>query len=101
MIKRLLWFLIGAVAGIFVIKKVRDYLAKSTPDAVGRRVRTGLADRAGSLSESAADFVDRARAAMAEREAELRDALGQGQPDPLGRPQQPDDDSRTQNPGEL
>lgn len=44
MIKRLLWFLIGAVAGIFVIKKVRDYLAKSTPDAVGRRVRTGLAD---------------------------------------------------------
>lgn len=38
---------------------------------------------------------------MAEREAELRDALGQGQPDPLGRPQQPDDDSRTQNPGEL
>ena len=89
MIKRLLWFVIGAAVGIFVIKKVRDYLAKSTPEAVGRRVRTGLADRAGSLGESAADFVDRARAAMAEREAELRDALGQGQQNPLGQPQTP------------
>lgn len=76
MIKRLVWFVIGAAVGIFVIKKVRDYLAKSTPEAVGQR----LAGRAGSLGESASSFVDRARAAMAEREAELRDSLGHPQP---------------------
>ena len=76
MIKRLLWFAIGAGVGIYVIKKVRDYMAKSTPEAIGQR----LAGQAGSLGDRASSFVDRARAAMAEREAELRDALGQPQP---------------------
>ncbi|SDT46482.1 hypothetical protein [Microlunatus soli] len=89
MIKRLLWFAIGAAVGIFAIKKVRDYLAKARPDAVGQRVRSGLADRAEDLSGTASSFVDRARAAMAEREAELRDALGQ----PQTPAAQPTDDS--------
>ncbi len=83
MIKRLLWFGIGAAVGILVIKKLRDYLRRSGPEAIGRR----LASQAGGVGESAAGFVDRARAAMAEREAELRDALGRAQEDPLGRPQ--------------
>jgi len=93
MIKRVLWFVVGAAVGIVLLRKVRGYLTKSTPQAVGERVRSGLSDRAGGLGESAADFVDRARAAMAEREAELRDALGQtqessqGQDSPFGRPQ--------------
>lgn len=85
MIKRLLWFVIGAAVGIFVIKKVRDYLSKATPEAVGQR----LADQAGSLGDSASSFVDRARAAMAEREAELRDALGR----PQAQAAQPSDDT--------
>lgn len=89
MIKRLLWFLVGAAVGVFVIKKVRDYLAKARPDAVGQRVRSGLSDRAENLSGSASSFIDRARAAMAEREAELRDALGQ----PQAQAAQPTDDS--------
>ncbi|QDP96731.1 hypothetical protein FOE78_13165 [Microlunatus elymi] len=75
MIKRLLWFAIGAAVGIFVIKKVRDYVAKARPEAIGQR----LADQAGGLGDRASSFIDRARAAMAEREAELRDAIGQPQ----------------------
>jgi hypothetical protein len=76
MIKRLIWFLVGAAVAAFVIKKVRDYFRRATPEAIGQR----LATQAGGLGESAAGFIDRARAAMAEREAELREALGQPQP---------------------
>ena len=76
MIKRLLWFVVGVAVGAFVIKKVRDYVAKATPEAISNRV----VDGAGNLGGSAAAFVDRARAAMAEREAELRDTLGLPQP---------------------
>lgn len=71
MIKRLLWLAIGAGLGIFAIKKIRDYLQKSTPEAIGRR----LVDGAGGLGDAAEGFIDRARAAMVEREAELRDTL--------------------------
>lgn len=83
MIKRLFWFVVGAAVGAFVIKKVRDYVAKTTPEAIGNRVVEG----AGSLGESASAFVDRARAAMAEREAELRDTLGLPQPSDDAEPE--------------
>jgi hypothetical protein len=77
MIKRLLWLVVGAALGALAIKKVRDYLNKSTPEAIGRR----LVDGAGDLGEAAGGFIDRARAAMVEREAELRDTLGLPQPE--------------------
>lgn len=80
MIKRLIWFVLGAVVGIFLIKKIRDLVAKSRPEAIAGRVKEGLGERAGSISTAAADFIDRARAAMAEREEELLDALGRPQP---------------------
>jgi hypothetical protein len=80
MIKRLIWFALGVAAGVFVIKKARDYLAKSRPEAIAGRVREGVGQRAGSIGTAASDFVDRARAAMAEREEELFDALGRNQP---------------------
>ncbi len=85
MIKRLFWFVVGVAVGVFVIKKVRDSLAKSTPEAISNRVVEG----AGNLGESAAAFVDRARAAMAEREAELRDTLGLPQPTEDTEPERP------------
>lgn len=80
MIRRLIWFVLGAAAGIFLLKKIRDYLAKSRPEAIAGRVRQGIGQRAEGLSTAATDFVDRARAAMAEREEELLDALGRNQP---------------------
>jgi hypothetical protein len=71
MIRRLLWFVMGAGVAIFVIMKIRAYLKKARPEAIGHRV----AESASGISESARGFVDRVRAGMAEREIELRDTL--------------------------
>jgi hypothetical protein len=72
MLRRLLWFLIGAGVAIFVYLKIRNYLKKARPEAIGHRV----AESASGVSESARGFIDRVRAGMAERETELRETLG-------------------------
>ena len=77
MIRRLVWFLVGATFALWLWSKVRGYFRRATPEAVGHRV----AESAAGLGESARDFVDRVRAASAEREAELRDALGLADPE--------------------
>ena len=71
MFRRLLWFVMGAGVAIFVLMKIRAYLKKARPEAIGHRV----AESASGISESARGFVDRVRAGMAERETELRDTL--------------------------
>jgi uncharacterized protein HemX len=71
-IRRVFWFTVGAGAAVFVVVKVRSVLQQATPQALGQRV-TGTA---GEITSSVRDFSDRVRAAMAERETELRDALG-------------------------
>jgi len=58
--------------------KIRQYLKKARPEAIGQRV----AESASGLSDSARGFVDRVRAGMAEREEELRDTLGLPDSDP-------------------
>jgi NADH:ubiquinone oxidoreductase subunit D len=72
MVKRVFWFAVGAGVTVFVVIKVRKYMKQATPQAIGSRV----ADSAAGIGGSVRDFADRARAAMAERETELRDALG-------------------------
>ena len=72
MIRRLFWFALGAGVAIFVFVKIRDSLRRASPQAVGQRV----ADQAAGLGASARDFTNRVRAAMAEREAEIRTELG-------------------------
>jgi hypothetical protein len=72
MMRRILWFGVGAVVAIFLSIKIRQYLKKARPEAIGQRV----ADSASGISDSARGFVDRVRAGMAEREEELRDSLG-------------------------
>jgi hypothetical protein len=71
MLRRLLWFAIGAGVAIFVWMKIRTYLTKARPEAIGHRV----AESASGISESARGFVERVRAGMAERETELRETL--------------------------
>jgi Family of unknown function (DUF6167) len=71
-IRRFFWFALGAGVAIFVFVKIRQALRKATPEAIGQRV----ADRAVGVGASARDFTERVRAAMAEREAEIRDELG-------------------------
>ena len=72
MIRRFFWFALGAGVAIFLFVKIRQTLSKATPEAIGHRV----ADGAAGVGASARDFTERVRAAMAEREAELRDELG-------------------------
>ena len=72
MFRRLFWFAIGAGVAMFVLVKIRGYIKKTNPDAIGRRV----AESASGVSQSAQGFVDRVRAGMAERETELRESLG-------------------------
>jgi hypothetical protein len=72
MFRRLFWFAIGAGVAMFVLVKIRGYVKKTSPDAIGRRV----AESASGVSQSAQGFVDRLRAGMAERETELRESLG-------------------------
>jgi hypothetical protein len=71
-IRRFFWFALGAGVAIFVFVKIRQALSKATPEAIGQRV----AGSAAGVGASARDFTERVRAAMAEREAELRDELG-------------------------
>ena len=72
MIRRFFWFALGAGVAVFVYAKIRNSLRRASPQAVGQR----LADQAVGLGASARDFTDRVRAAMAEREAEIRTELG-------------------------
>ena len=72
MIRRLFWFALGAGVAIFVFVKIRKALSQAAPEAIGQRV----ADTAAGMGTSARHFVERVRAGMAEREAELRDELG-------------------------
>ncbi|MGH3337964.1 MAG: DUF6167 family protein [Propionibacteriaceae bacterium] len=71
MLRRLFWFVIGAGVAVFAYTKIRQYMKKASPDAIGQRV----AGTANGISESARGFVDRIRAGMAERETELRETL--------------------------
>lgn len=87
MLKKVFWFSVGISVGVFVVVKGRQYLRKLTPDAVTERVTQSVSARAAGVSERISTFVDDARAAMAERESELRDTLGLSEaldPDPSG-----------------
>ena len=72
MVRRILWFVLGAGVAIFLSMKIRQYLKKARPEVIGQRV----AESASGIGDSARGFVDRVRAGMAEREEELRDSLG-------------------------
>jgi uncharacterized protein HemX len=72
MIGRLFWFALGVGVAVFVLVKVRNALRQATPQALGQRV----ADQAAGVGASARNFTERVRAAMAEREAEIRTELG-------------------------
>lgn len=72
MFKRVLWFTVGAGVGVFALLKAREYLARATPSAVQER----MVEAGSGLGERASEFAASVRAAMAEREVELRDAVG-------------------------
>jgi len=66
--RRLFWVALGATAGVLVVRKVNKVAEAYTPEGVGRSL--------GQLADALRDAADVVREGMAEREAELRVALG-------------------------
>jgi hypothetical protein len=71
-VRTVFWIAVGAGVTIFVISKAKQLRQQATPQALGQRA----ADRAQGAGDAVRDFTARLRAAMAERETELRDTLG-------------------------
>jgi NADH:ubiquinone oxidoreductase subunit D len=82
MIRRVFWFAMGAGSAAYVAVKVRDLVQQATPKAISQRVTGSVVEVGGSVR----GFTERLRAAMAEREAELRAELDRHS-DTLGRPE--------------
>lgn len=66
--RRIFWVTLGASAGILAVRRLTSLANRWTPDGVARR--------AGGLGERLAEFWAVVQEAAAEREVELRDALG-------------------------
>jgi hypothetical protein len=66
--RRLFWIALGAVAGVFVVRKLSKAVEQYTPAGVGRSLA--------SLGDGLREMAEVIREGMAEREQELRTALG-------------------------
>ncbi|MGA4543672.1 DUF6167 family protein [Uniformispora flossi] len=65
---RIFWMAVGAGAGMWAARKVKDKAHKYTPE--------GVADNVTGIGDAIRYFADEVRAGMAEREAELYRAIG-------------------------
>ena len=66
--KRIFWFIVGTAVGVYAVTRLKKRAQVLTPESL-----QGTADK---LASAIRHFGDEVRAGMAEREAELRDALG-------------------------
>lgn len=62
--KRIFWFVIGTLVGVYLVTRLKN------------RARSLAPESAEKLASAIRHFGDQVREGMAEREAELRDALG-------------------------
>ena len=72
MIRRLFWLALGATVGILLVRALTRAAEALTPTSLGRAFGRAAEDLAAALG----DFADDVRDGMAEREVELRTALG-------------------------
>ena len=77
LMRRLFWVAVGAAAGVYAVRKVQQTLHAYSPG--------GLAERATGVGASWQAFTDEVRRNAAEREAQLREALGMEPPTPPRR----------------
>jgi hypothetical protein len=92
-VKRLFWITVGAGAGIYAQRRVVKLARKLTPQNIAvqavTNARRGATKTGGEVTGRVRTFTEEVRAGMAEREAELREAiaLDQAPPvDPRNRP---------------
>ncbi len=76
--RRLFWLAMGITIGALVVRKVSRAAERMTPAGIGASVAGGLRDLADAIGDFGADV----RAAMAEREQELRAGTGLDAPLP-------------------
>ena len=82
--RRLFWLAMGVTIGVLVVRKLSAAAEKLTPGSIGRSIADGLTD----IAEAIGDFGADVRAAMAERESELRAGTGLDAPLPEAAPAQ-------------
>ncbi|SHG65833.1 hypothetical protein SAMN05443575_2486 [Jatrophihabitans endophyticus] len=78
--RRLFWLAMGVTIGVLVVRKLSAVAERLTP----RGMASGLGEGLAELSAAIRDFGTDVRAAMSEREAELRENTGMD-----GRPERP------------
>jgi F0F1-type ATP synthase membrane subunit a len=66
--KRILWLIIGILVGVYAVTRLKKRAKQLAPE--------GLQQSAEKVASAIRHFGDEVRAGMAERETELRDALG-------------------------
>ncbi len=66
--RRLFWVVLGAVTGVLLVRKLTRTAEAYTPEGLGRSLS--------STADALRDLADAVREGMAERERELRVALG-------------------------
>ena len=70
--RRLFWLAMGIAIGALIVRKLSKVAEKLTPRGMAGGIGAGLAD----LADALRDFGAEVRAAMREREAELRESTG-------------------------
>ena len=66
--RRLFWMALGATAGVIVVRRVSRAAQAYTPEGIGRSLTSAV--------DALRELADEVRTGMAEREQELRVALG-------------------------
>jgi hypothetical protein len=67
-VRRVFWMALGATVGVLVVRRVSRAARAYTPEGIGRSLASAV--------DALRDLADDVRAGMAEREQELRVALG-------------------------
>ncbi|TQL74676.1 hypothetical protein FB566_0162 [Stackebrandtia endophytica] len=76
MLKRLLWLGVGVAVGVVVVRKLAKTAEAMSPGGIADRLRETAVTAGDSLRNFMADVSE----GMAEKEAELQDALAEGRP---------------------
>ncbi|WP_055492868.1 hypothetical protein [Streptomyces sp. TP-A0356] len=80
MFRRTFWFTTGVAAGVWATTKVNRKLKQLTPENLAAQAATKAVEAGHRLKDRALEFASDVRAGMAQREAELDDALGLNAP---------------------
>jgi chromosome condensin MukBEF MukE localization factor len=67
-VKRIIWLIIGIAVGVYAVTRLKKRAQILAPE--------GMQESAAKLAAAVRHFGDQVREGMAERETELRDALG-------------------------